>query len=281
MHVNYPIKSLNSWRLGDRVRYFSQPQSLEALVSLYEQYQHVPTIWLGLGSNILFSDDVLNAHIIRTNKALSVMSFDQYFYVEAGVSLAKFAKFCMKHGCVDAVFLAGIPGTIGGALAMNAGAYKYEIWQHVDSVTVLTSKGIRTLLPSDFKIGYRCVQGPKDLICFLSAKLSFIPSCALEAKKTMKQFLLQRNTTQPIGTFNCGSVFRNPEGQSAGKMVDQLGLLGYQVGMARVSPKHGNFIENIQGKATSADVRQIIQFIKEQVFAEYGIQLQLEVKVYE
>lgn len=281
MHSHYSINKFNSWRLGTTVRYFSEPSSRDSLVEVYTNFQHERTIFLGLGSNILFPDYELNAHIIKTKKALSNMVYDKSFYVESGVSLAKFAKFCVKHGYADAAFLAGIPGTIGGALRMNAGAYGYEIWQYVKSVEVLTKQGVRTLLPKDFAISYRNTVMPDDCIMFLSATLSFCKDSSDQAKSLMKTFLLKRNATQPIGTYNCGSVFKNPEGMSAGKMIDNLGLLGYQIGNARISPVHGNFIENIKGMATSEEVTDLIYYIKQQVLEKHHVELSLEVTVYE
>lgn len=280
MQKQYPIKSLNTWRLGTAVRYYSQPKSLLELVDAYQQLAHMPTIWLGLGSNILFPDHELNAHIIKTHKALNQISHDQTVYAEAGVPLAKIARYCVKLGYEDAAFLVGIPGSLGGALMMNAEAYGYCIWAFVKSVSVLTKSGVETKYPKDFLIGYRQVQVPKDFVAFLSAELVF-PKGSVEAgQQKMRQSLQKRNKAQPIGTFNCGSVFRNPLGRSAGLLMDGLGLKGYTIGEARISPKHANFIENM-GDASSRDVGKLIQLMREAVWNTYKIRLNLEVKVYE
>ena len=189
MHSHYPINKLNSWRLGSTVRYFSQPETREQLIRVYSEFQHHRTIILGLGSNILFPDTELDAHLIRVNKALSNIYYNDSVYAESGVSLAKFAKFCSKQGFEDSVFLAGIPGTVGGALQMNAGAYGHEIWRYVKSVEVLTLQGIERRLPSDFQVCYRRVIPSKPMCMFISAEFSFLQGSAIEAKKKMKQYL--------------------------------------------------------------------------------------------
>lgn len=280
MHTHYPIKSLNTWRLGSTVRYYSQPNSLLELVDVYQQFQDTPTIWLGLGSNILFPDQEMDAHLIKTQKALNKITHDQYVYVEAGVPLAKLARYCVKLGYEDAAFLVGIPGTLGGALRMNAEAYGYNIWSYVNSVSVLTKTGIEVKTAKDFLIGYRQIQVPKDFIAFLSAELIFPKGDIESGKQKMKQSLQKRNQAQPIGTFNCGSVFRNPLGRSAGRLMDDIGLKGFCIGGARISPKHANFIENMN-EATAADILKLIKIMKQAVWNTYRIHLNLEVKIYE
>ncbi len=282
MHKHYPIRSLNSWRTGDTVKYFSEPTSIQDLLNIYAQHKEERTILLGLGSNILFPDGELDAHIIRTTKALSNTRITGDMVVaDAGVPLAKLAKLGSKHGFKQAAFLATIPGTVGGALQMNAGAYGHEMWDYVESVEVLTSTGIKTLLKKDCQPSYRSVKLPIDIVMFLSVSLKFCRECPIASKQQIKHYLSHRNQSQPVGTFNCGSVFRNPPGDSAGRMIDRLGLLGHQIGYARVSPKHGNFIENVQMKASCKDITTLIIELKDRVFAQYGVSLALEVKVYE
>lgn len=279
MKQHYPIKTLNTWRLGTTVQYFSQPTSKEELIEVYQAYQHVPTIWLGLGSNVLFPDDELEGHLIKTQKALNQIYEDETVYAEAGVPLAKVARYCVKLGYDQAAFLVGIPGSLGGALRMNAEAYGCSIWQYVESVEVLTEKGIETWFPNRFLIGYRQVQVPRDFIAFLSARLRFEKGSVILGQTHMKESLYKRNQAQPIGTFNCGSVFRNPKGRSAGRLIDDLGLRGYTIGEARISPKHGNFIENM-GNASSKDTLKLIQLMQQAVWDAFKIKLSLEVKIY-
>lgn len=281
MHKHYPIKRLNSWRLGTSVRWYSEPKSLEELLEYYQMKKHMRTIWLGLGSNIMFPDHELEAHVIKAHKALSQIIFSDDVYIEAGVPLAKVAKCCAKRGFEKAAFFAGIPGALGGALMMNAGAYGHETWQFVKSVNVLTTTGIEKMVPSQFEIGYRVVKPPKGFIAFLSANLSFDSGCSERAQGYIKQYLKQRNHVQPIGTFNCGSVFQNPQVSGAGILIDRLGLKGLTVGGARVSPMHGNFIENINAEATTHDVKKLIKMLQEKVYDAHRIMLTPEVVIYE
>ena len=280
MHTHYPIRRLNAWRLGSTVRYYSEPVTQQGLVDIYRKHPN-NVIWLGLGSNILFPDHELDAHIIKTGKALSHLTHAQHIDVGAGVTLAKLARFCTKLGYEDAAFLAGIPGTVGGALRMNAGAYKHEMWDYVESVDVLTDMGVKTLSKDDFVVGYRHVQCHEPMVMFLSARLSFVQGCKNKALGLIRQYLTQRNSTQPIGTFNCGSVFRNPQGHSAWRLIDGLGLRGYQIGGARISPMHANFIENVNMQARSEDVWQLIRMVQQKVLDNDGMHLELEVTVYE
>jgi|AntRauTorckE5430_2_1112549.scaffolds.fasta_scaffold00048_2 UDP-N-acetylmuramate dehydrogenase len=279
MHAHYPIKLLNTWHLGSTVRYFSNPNSLSQLVDVYEAYRHIPTIWLGQGSNILFPDHELSSHIIKTNQSLNQINFDDGIYVEAGVALAKIARYCVRQGYDDAAFMIGIPGSLGGALMTNAGAYQHEIWNHVTSIRVLTTEGVKTLTPKHFFITYRQIQPPVGFIAFLSAKLKFNDGSEEKGREKMRTYLLMRNQAQPIGSLNCGSVFKNPKGRSAGRLIDDLGLRGYSIGGARISPVHGNFIENVSN-STSNDVVKLISLMRRSVWNQYHIRLNLEVKTY-
>lgn len=280
MHEHYPIRKLNTWRLGSSVRYFSEPHDMQTLLTVYEKYMHYPTVWLGLGSNILLPDEELEVHMIRSHKALSRLSYDGTVYAEAGVPLAKVARYGVRLGCEDAAFLAGVPGTIGGALMMNAGAYGHSIWDYVESVEVLTTQGVKTKTPASFIIGYRSLEVEDDFIAFLSVRMRFTVGDVAAGKQRIREYLQARNAAQPIGTFNCGSVFRNPEGERMGCLIDDLGLKGYQIGYARISPKHGNFIENVEMKATTKDTLALIELMREEVWRAYSVRPQLEVKLY-
>ena len=281
-HEHFAIRKLNSWRLGSTVRVYSEPRSLEELIKCYQLYRSMRTIWLGLGSNVLLPDHELDAHIIKLGKAMSSIEYvDGYMRVSAAVPLAKLARNAAKNGYLQAAFLCGIPGTLGGALYMNAGACGSEIWDYVHRVLVLTVDGIEWLLPSDFNVSYRHVEQPIGVIAFLAAELYFESSSAVKAMSQIKTYLEQRNRVQPIGTFNCGSVFKNPEQNSAGRLIDALGLLGYQEGYARISPMHGNFIENVEGLASSRDIRSIMQLMQDEVLMAYNIKLETEVIIYD
>ncbi|MDC3181000.1 UDP-N-acetylmuramate dehydrogenase [Gammaproteobacteria bacterium] len=284
MNENVPIKRMNSWRLGSTVKYYIEPQSEADLIQSLDHTQSTKHgfIFLGLGSNILFPDHQLDATLVRMRQLSGMSLYDDEIEAQAGLTLAKLGKKCVKLGMSDAAFLVGIPGMVGGALVMNAGAQGHAIWDYVLSVRVLTPSGIQTLYPKDFDIGYRHINSKHNkIICFISVRLKFQRACVQAADKMMRTLLKKRNAVQPIGTYNCGCVFKNLPQQSIGVLLDQLGFRGYHIGGARVSPIHANFIENHQLQATSAQVLALIYEIQAAVYQAVGITPELEVKIYD
>lgn len=281
---NHPIRSLNSWRLGSTVAYYAEPKQESALIACYESQPQTKhgMIFLGLGSNVMFPDTQLDAYLIRM-RHLNAYHFDgELIEAQCGLTLAKLAKACTKQGMADAAYLAGIPGMLGGALVMNAGAHQQSIWEHVVSVRAFTDKGVETLYPSDFDIGYRTVRYRQGkLHCFLSAVLKFTPTCPGIAHQRMKQLLHKRNSVQPIGTYNCGCVFHNVGGKSIGKMLEDAGLKGFRIGDAQVSNVHANFIENIAQKATTRDTQAVIAHMRYVLQDVYQVEVKTEVVMYD
>ncbi len=279
-----PIKRMNSWRLGSTVRFYLEPKTECELIT---QVQSVPKtkhglLFLGLGSNVLFPDHELDATLVRMRHLNGFSTEGEVLHVQAGLTLAKLGKKAVKLGMCDAGFLVGIPGMLGGALVMNAGAQGHSIWDFVQSVRVLTDQGITELYPEDFMIGYRTVAAKKHHIyCYLSATLKFKITCPVIADTAMREMIKKRNLAQPIGTYNCGCVFKNLPDQSIGILLDQLGFRGRSIGGARVSPKHANFIENHSQQATSKDVLYLIKIMQDAVYAATQYQPQLEVKIYD
>ncbi len=197
-------------------------------------------------------------------------------YVEAGVACAHVARFCTELGMTGAEFLAGIPGTMGGALKMNAGAFGGETWNIVDSVEMINSNGqITCREPKDFEVNYRSVRGLEDE-WFLSVILELKKGESQASQQKIKALLEQRALTQPTNKPTCGSVFKNPPGNYAAQLIESCGLKGYVLGGACVSTKHANFIENM-GKATAADIENLIEYIQLQVNKQHDITLQIEV----
>lgn len=279
--ANVPMAKYTTWRVGGVADWLYKPAHLGDLVQFMERIpQDIPIFYLGLGSNILVRDAGIRGIVILTAgtiQQLKLLSRAQ-LYVEAGVSCAKVAKFAAKTQLGGAEFLAGIPGTMGGALAMNAGAWGGETWNLVHSVTVLKRNGqLHRRVASDFKIGYRQVQGLNSA-WFVTATLQLNPQADSNIADNIKQLLQQRNASQPIGLACAGSVFRNPPGDYAARLIDNLGLKGYSIGGACVSPKHANFIIN-QGNATAYDIEQLIQFIQNKVAENTGINLIPEVHI--
>ena len=202
---------------------------------------------------------------------------DTEIHAEAGVHCARIAKQCVKWGLGPAEFFAGIPGTLGGALAMNAGAYGGETWNHVVEVEVMNRAGERRTRPrADYQTGYRQARGPEGE-CFIAARLRFEPrpSASLDS---IRDLLVRRRQTQPIGDWSCGSVFTNPAGDHAARLIESAGLKGFRIGDAAVSLKHANFIVNL-GAARAADLEALIVHVQTVVQERFGIRLTPEVRI--
>jgi UDP-N-acetylmuramate dehydrogenase len=270
----------SSWHAGGAADLFFTPRDAFDLAAFLRQLPaDVPLLWVGLGSNLLVRDGGFRGAVVLTHGALAAFHrlSAQRLYVEAGVPCARIARQCVKWGLGPAEFFAGIPGTLGGALAMNAGAWGGETWRHVIDVDTLDRQGARRTRPaSEFEVGYRRVVGPANE-WFVAARLEFgLEPGANEA--SIKQLLEQRRQTQPIGAWSCGSVFTNPPGDHAARLIDSAGLKGFRIGDASVSDKHANFIIN-HGKATATDIEALIRHVQRTVEALHHITLQPEVRI--
>jgi UDP-N-acetylmuramate dehydrogenase len=235
--------------------------------------------WVGLGSNMLVRDGGIRGYVISTVNALREITLcnDGFVYAQAGVTCAKLAKFCLKNGLTGADFLAGIPGTVGGALAMNAGAFGSEIWSFVTLAEMINRQGeLINRKTEEFDVHYRRVSQFSNE-WFAAARFQF--DNELEQKSSnIKKLLQQRNASQPIGLPSCGSVFKNPKGQYAAKLIEAAGLKGYCHGHAWVSEKHANFI--ISNAQTSAkDIEGLVAFIQQMVKQKFDVTLETEVRI--
>jgi UDP-N-acetylmuramate dehydrogenase len=217
------------------------------------------------------------------NPGAALAVADGLIYADASVAAPKLARFAAMHGCADAEFLAGIPGTVGGALAMNAGCYGGDTWRHVARVETLSRDGrfnVRT--PNDYTIGYRSVTrrdgGPLDE-AFTAAWFRFPAGDIATSRAQIKSLLARRIATQPLALPNAGSVFRNPPGDYAARLIEACGLKGYAIGGARVSEMHANFIVNPARCASAADIERLIAHVREVVHAKTGVALEPEVRV--
>lgn len=270
-----------SWRVGGPVARFYQPADIQDLANLLAGLpENEDVYWLGLGSNLLVRDAGFNGTMICTSGVMNGIELldDHRLYVEAGVACPKAAKVAAKHGLHGAGFLCGIPGTMGGALAMNAGAFDGETWTIVESVQTVDRAGqLHTHRPADYEIGYRHVQGPANE-WFVSCVLRLAAGDAEQEQAHIKELLNRRGTSQPTQQPNAGSVFRNPEGDYAARLIEACGLKGTCIGGACVSEKHANFIVNT-GTATAKDIEDLIYKVQAEVFEETGIRLDLEVRI--
>ena len=202
---------------------------------------------------------------------------------EAGVAAPKLARFAALHDCSEAEFLAGVPGTIGGALAMNAGCYGGETWTYVARVEVLQRDGVFAVrAPSDYAIGYRSVRRADGGACdgvFTAAWFGFPRGDSALARNRIREFLARRIATQPLNLPNAGSVFRNPENDHAARLIEACGLKGYAIGGAQVSTKHANFIVNPEGRAKASDIESLIEHVRRVVAEGTGVTLEIEVRI--
>jgi D-alanine-D-alanine ligase len=276
---NEKLAKYTSWRVGgpaDRLYVPADRQDLCEFIAALPDREAL--FWMGLGSNLLVRDGGIRGTVISTKGRLKEMKLadDGSVYVEAGVPCAHVARFCGEQGLVGAEFLAGIPGTMGGALKMNAGAFGGETWRIVRKVEMIDASGkVIVRQPRDFNIGYRSVKGFQDE-WFLSANLILQPGDSAASQQKIKDFLEKRAKTQPTNQPSCGSVFKNPEGDFAARLIEQTGLKGYVIGGACVSEKHANFIVNT-GRATAADIENLIHYVQNKVKEQQGVELQTEV----
>ncbi|OHC70713.1 MAG: UDP-N-acetylenolpyruvoylglucosamine reductase [Rhodocyclales bacterium RIFCSPLOWO2_02_FULL_63_24] len=273
-----------SWRAGGPVARAYFPSDLADLAIFLQHLRYdEPLLMVGLGSNLLVRDGGFDGTAIFTHGALDTLRRepDGSFYVEAGVASPKLARFAGRQACAEAEFLAGIPGTMGGALAMNAGCHGGETWHYVERVLMLNRQGERIVRPpDDFAIGYRHVglKRSSDEI-FAGAWLRFPPGDAETASTRLRELLERRIATQPLALPNAGSVFRNPPGDHAARLIEAAGLKGTQIDGAQVSEKHANFIVNPEGKATAGAIEMLIGRIQAEVEEKFGIPLLREVRI--
>ena len=276
---NEPLAKYTSWRVGGPAQRMYIPENKADLIDFVAGLPAgEPVYWIGLGSNLLVRDGGVRGTVINTRSRLKEMRLidSDRVYVEVGVPCAHVARFCSDLGLTGAEFLAGIPGTMGGALKMNAGAFGGETWQIVDQLEMLNQQGqVINRNKHEFEVAYRSVKGIDDE-WFLAAELKLTKGDSQVSQLQIKALLEKRNTSQPTNKPTCGSVFKNPVGDHAARLIEACGLKGYRVGGAIVSEKHANFIEN-QGNATAVDIETLIQHIQTQVQQQFGISLQTEV----
>ena len=276
-----PMTKHTSWRVGGTADRYYQPADIDDLALFFSQLDdNEPVSWVGLGSNLLVRDGGIRGTVIATSGVLNGLSKvgDLTVRAEAGVACAKVARFSARQSLQGAEFLAGIPGTMGGALAMNAGAFGGETWNVVSAVETLSHDGtITRRLPGEYKVSYRSVKGPQHE-WFVAAELTLQPGDSETSLAKIKECLSKRGDTQPTQQPNAGSVFKNPPGDFSARLIEQSGLKGYCIGGACVSDKHANFIVNT-GNAKAADIESLIEHVAETVKQKHGIELEREVRI--
>jgi UDP-N-acetylmuramate dehydrogenase len=278
---NEPMSRHTSWRVGGPADVWFAPSDADDLAAFLQQLPPtVPLTWVGLGSNLLVRDGGIRGVVISVHGILNALERVGELMVraEAGVACARLGRQCAKWKLGPADFFAGIPGTVGGALAMNAGAWGGETWPHVAAVEVINRAGLRRVRQaSEYGYAYRSITPPAAGEWFLAATFRFEPRPDASID-SIRQLLERRHASQPIGEWSCGSVFTNPPGSHAAQLIDSAGLKGHRIGGAVVSVKHANFIVN-EGRATAADLEALVRHVQATVEQVHGVRLIPEVRV--
>lgn len=269
-----------TWRVGGPADVYHAPRCRAELLEFFRGLDaSTPVYWVGFGSNLLVRDGGIRGVVIATSQALSELRNlgAGIIEAEAGVACTVVARQCSRWQLGPAEFFAGIPGSVGGALRMNAGAFGGETWNSVIEVDVLDRHGVVHTRPRDaYEVGYRQVQKQADE-WFLAARMQFTENYQV-AEARMRTLIAERKASQPLGLPSCGSVFKNPPGDHAARLIETAGLKEARVGGAQVSPKHANFIINTGG-ATAADIEALIRKVQSTVESRHGVRLETEVQI--
>lgn len=283
LHLREPMARHVSWRAGGAADRFFIPGDINDLAKFLPSLPDgEPVLFVGLGSNLLVRDGGFRGTVILTHSAKKAPRMEGgRVYAEAGVASPKVARFAALQHLTGAEFLAGIPGTVGGALAMNAGCYGSETWDIVHKVLTVDRNGvIHERVRLDYDIAYRhCHPRSGGEEWFLAAWFELKEGDGEASRARIKELLARRMATQPLTLPNAGSVFRNPPGDHAARLIESCGLKGLARGGARVSEKHANFIVNPEGAASAADIEQLIQQVKQIVLEKTGVDLVPEVRI--
>ena len=286
LRLNEPMARHVSWRAGGAAeRAYVPVDSADLAAFLVTLPRGEPVCFVGLGSNLLVRDGGFRGTVVLMHSPHGAMRVEgDLIYAEASVACPKVARFAATHGFEGAEFLAGVPGTVGGALAMNAGCYGSETWDVVAKVSTTSREGrLSERAPADFDVGYRRVElrGSRlgEAEWFVAAWFRFRAGDEKRARARIKELLAQRIATQPLELPNAGSVFRNPPGDHAARLIEACGLKGHAIGGARISEKHANFIVNPKGKARAADIEALIEHARRAVKERFGVELIPEVRI--
>ena len=284
------MRDYTSWRVGGPADSLYKPADVEDLCAYLKTLAaNEPLHFVGLGSNLLVRDAGVRGTVIHLHGALKTLRLDDHHgsqaqfggvYAEAGVASPKLARFAAGHDLCGSAFLAGIPGTIGGALAMNAGCHGHETWAYVTHVLSVDRQGMtHKRTPQEYRVTYRHVDPVEHREeWFLAAWFLFPKGDGEAAREEIKCLLERRQDSQPLEMPNAGSVFRNPQGDFAARLIESCGLKGRRLGGAQVSEKHANFIVNL-GQATAGDIEALIEATRQEVKARTGVELIREVQI--
>ena len=277
--INEPLSKYTSMRVGGPADYYVEPADKKDLVEILKYFlaNSFPYMMLGRGSNLLVSDEGYRGAAINLESGLSNTRLESSLVnVEAGVMVPKFVDFCIQNGFSGVEMLAGIPGTVGGAVVMNAGAHGGELSDHLVDVEVLRNGEVQVVKKEDAQFSYRRSGFAGDVV--LGASFRLPGGNKEEMMKRRREFILKRNESQPLELPNSGSMFKNPKNNFAARLIEQAGLKGKRVGNAQISEKDGNFMVNLGG-AKASEILQLIELARRTVYQNTGITLELEVKM--
>ena len=287
LRLDEPMAKHVSWRAGGHAaRAYSPADTADLALFLKSLPAREPVCLVGLGSNLLVRDGGFRGTVVLMHKTHAAIRIDgKDVYADAGQASPKVARFAAVHGLEGAEFLAGIPGTVGGALAMNAGCYGSETWDVVERALTNDRQGeLRERRRAEFELGYRhcALKGDARLgedLWFAGAWFRFRAGDRERARARIAELLARRVESQPLDLPNAGSVFRNPPGDHAARLIEACGLKGFAIGGARISEKHANFIVNPKRRARAADIEALIGHARETVKQRFGVELQVEVRI--
>lgn len=274
-----PLAKYTSFRIGGPADFYLEPVDKFDLIEVVRFFKKLDYRFMiiGKGSNLLISDSGFRGAAINLEEGLGTVSLESdHVVADAGVRLSRFVDFCIQHEKTGVEMLAGIPGTVGGAVIMNAGAYGGEISNHLVEVEIYRDDRIQKIKKEQAGFSYRRSGFARDVI--LNASFVLPQGKLTELLQRRRELLLKRNQSQPLNLPNSGSMFKNPQGAFAAKLVEEAGLKGQQIGQAQISERHGNFIVN-HGGATANNVLDLVKLARKKVFERTGIKLELEVKL--
>ncbi|MFZ1977919.1 MAG: UDP-N-acetylmuramate dehydrogenase [Bacteroidota bacterium] len=277
--VDEPMAKYTWMKVGGPADFYIEPADKDDLLAIirYFRQQHFPWMMIGRGSNVLVSDEGIRGAVLNVESALpALFQAGDSIVAESGVRLTKFVDFCIQHGFAGSEMLAGIPGTIGGAVVMNAGAHGGVISDHLLTIEVIRDGIVEVLKKEEAEFSYRGSALGGDIV--LAATFEFPHGEKEELSKMRRELIIKRNDSQPLDLPNLGSMFKNPKNTHAAKLIEQAGLKGKRIGDAQVSEKHANFIVNL-GTAKADDVIKLIELVKRTVYQHFGVMLELEVKL--
>lgn len=282
MQKNISLKDKTTFRIGGRAKYFSKPKDLDELKDLVvaARKRRIPIRLLGSGSNVLAGDSGISALVIKLDAPSfrEISAKGNSIYAGSGASLSQLVKFAAKRGLSGLEFLTGIPGTLGGALVMNAGAWGQDIAKSVEEVVVMDYNGdVELLKKKDLKFAYRKSNLSKSII--LSAFLKVKKKAENVILASIKKYLEKRRKNQDNSSPNAGCIFKNPPDNAAGRLIDLCNLKGKRIGGAVISGKHANFILN-KGGATASDVLRLIALARKEVKRKFNIVLEPEIRIW-